>query len=338
MRDRQARRWPANGRTDGARARASSPDGSPQDGAVVIATRPAPAPSARRRPAAARAALRVLATLLLIPLGFAGCATSTPPTPTVVNIRVDAAAARRLQEDMGDEDLLAAMAWYVVHQIGLPLGTPLSAYFFTSQHAFEAGLIARAGVETSMAREQARFATGVGTADGMFLRADRLNGRPLLVRAGLYAHELVHLSQYHLAGGKRAGSEQWLREGFADWVRFRALDHFRLRPYAESRRRLLDEVRLAGPLEVFPGLGALVTSRQWIEARAAGGGRGNALTYGQAFLAVDWLAERVGHPRIVDYFRRFRALDDRVRNFREAFGMPAAEFHRDFRARLAALL
>jgi hypothetical protein len=37
-------------------------------------------------------------------------------------------------------------------------------------------------------------------------------------RVALLAHEMAHSFQYELGGGRRGTSDQWLREGFADWV------------------------------------------------------------------------------------------------------------------------
>jgi len=237
--------------------------------------------------------------------------------------------------DAADARVLATVSWVLTSELGLPLPWPLTAHFYGSQDAFVEGLVLRGGADAGSAREQARYATGVGTARGIFIRSDRLVAAPLVVRAGLFAHELAHVSQYELARGRRGGSEQWLREGFADWVRFRTLDALSLRPYAESRRRVIEEVRRAGPVGSLPALGVLVSNRQWTEARDRAG---SPATYGQAFLATDWLVERCGHAAVVDYFRRFGDLDDRARNFHDAFGAAPGQFAEEFRARLPALL
>jgi hypothetical protein len=263
----------------------------------------------------------------------AGCAPAA--RPAVVAVRLPRSEPPPLATESGDPEVLSAVAWFVTQRVGLPLPLWLHAHFFPSQDAFEQGLVARARVDADIAREQARFATGVGTAEGMFLRGDRLAGAPLHVRVGLYAHELTHVSQYELAGGRRGASEQWLREGFADWVRYQALDHFRVRPYAESRRRAIREVRQWGAAARLPALGVLVSNRQWTAARTQWGA---AATYGQAFLAADWLVERAGRERVVEYFRRFGRSDDRAAHFREVFGMPPGQFHVEFRTRLASLL
>lgn len=251
-------------------------------------------------------------------------------------VRLTLAASSPVLEEGADEaGLLSAVAWVLVQRLGLPLSPHVFAYFYSSREAFELGLVTDAGLETWVARDQARFAWGIGNDQGIFLRQDKLAGAPLAVRVGLVAHELTHVSQYELAGGRRGRSEQWLREGLADWVRCQVLQHFGLRSYAESRRRVLEDIRRQGSLERFPELTTLGANQEWNTARAQHGTVG---TYRQAFLAVDWLVERRGHEAVIDYFRRFGSLDDREGNFQAAFGVPLAEFALEFRSRLATLL
>ena len=285
-----------------------------------------------RRPGLERR-VAVIAAMLALAVVAAGCATTGPGK--VTQVEVARPIAPPLPMDAAETRVLATISWVLTRELGLPLPWPLTAHFYGSQDAFVEGLVLRGGADAGSAREQARYATGVGTAHGIFIRSDRLVAAPLLVRAGLFAHELAHVSQYEMARGRRGGSEQWIREGFADWVRFRTLDALSLRPYAESRRRVIEEVRRAGPVGRLPALGVLVSNRQWIEARD---GVGSPATYGQAFLATDWLVERWGHAAVIDYFRRFADGDDRARNFRAAFGAAPGQFAEEFRARLPALL
>jgi hypothetical protein len=269
-----------------------------------------------------------LALLLLA----AGCARLAERS--VVRLTL-AAPAPALEEGADEAALLSAVAWVLVQRLGLPLSPNVFAYFYSSREAFELGLVTDAGLETWVARDQARFAWGIGNDQGIFLRQDRLAAAPLAVRVGLVAHELTHVSQYELAGGRRGRSEQWLREGLADWVRYQVLQHFGLRSYAESKRRILEEIRRQGSLDRFPELTTLGANREWNAARAQYGAVG---TYRQAFLAVDWLVERRGHDAIIDYFRRFGSVDEREGNFQAAFGVPPGEFALEFRSRLSTLL
>jgi len=280
-----------------------------------------------------RAWAGVALTLALV-VGFAaGCVSGTH---TSFEVPLDRPATP-LRADASDADTLAAVAAILMERFALPLpkAPPLRAHFYSSQDAFEQGLIADGGLpDRTMARDQARFAVGVGTASGMFFRGDRLSLVPRLERVGLFAHELTHVSQFEMAGGKRGG-DQWLREGFADWIKYRTLEVVGLRTYADSRRLIVRQMARAGAVDKFPALGVLVTNRQWVTARNDLGG---PATYGQAFLAVDWLVERTSREKVIDYFRRFARRDDRVAHFRDAFGMPPGLFAEEFRARLPTLL
>ena len=284
-------------------------------------------PSWIRRRRAGWAGLALAAGLV------AGCVTGTHTSFEVPLGR----PAAPLRADASDADTLAAVAAILVERFELPLpaAPPLRAHFYSSQDAFEQGLVSDGGMpDRAMARDQARFAVGVGTASGMFFRGDRLALVPRMERVGLFAHELTHVSQFELAGGRRGG-DQWIREGFADWIKYRTIEVLGMRTYADSRRQVLRQVARAGPPDGLPALGVLVTNRQWVTARNELGG---PATYGQAFLAVDWLVERTGRERVLDYFRRFARRDDRTGHFRDAFGMPPGLFAEEFRARLPALL
>ena len=252
---------------------------------------------------------------------------------SVVEVVLDRTAPPPLQEASDPRTILSSVAWVLVERLGLPLSSPLHAYFYSTAEAFELGLVTDARSETWFAKDQARFASGVGTYYGILLREDKFRAASILARVGLVAHELTHVSQYELAGGRRGRSEQWLREGHADWVRFRVLEHLGLRSYAESRKRILQEVRRAQSVERFPSLTLLATNREWTTARNESG---QVATYYQAFLATDWLVERRGHGAVIEYFRRFGRFDDREGNFEAAFGMSLSRFADEFQSRLGS--
>lgn len=272
-------------------------------------------------------------TCLAALIAGAGCA--AVGQRSVLEVNLDRTGPPALQAGADHSQVLSSVAGIVVNRIGLPLSRPLHAYFYSTQEAFELGLVTDARVDTWLAKDQARFAWGVGTYYGIFLREDKLGSASLLSRVGLIAHELTHVGQYELVGGRRGSSDQWLREGFAEWVKFQALEHLGLRPYAESRSRVVQEVRRAGPVEKFPALTGLATNREWTAARIQ---FGRIATYRQAFLATDWLVERNGSQTVIEYFRRFGRFDDREGNFLAAFGLPVGEFAKEFRLKLSTLV
>ena len=105
------------------------------------------------------------------------------------------------------------------------------------------------------------------------------------------------------------------------------LDSLRLGRFADERARRVGQVRRAIDRTPFPPLAELATFPQWVSWRSR---QGADVTYGQAFLAVDLLIERKGHPAAADYFRR-------LGNFRGAFGQDLTAFDREFAAHLRDL-
>jgi len=79
--------------------------------------------------------------------------------------------------------------------------------------------------------------------------------------------------------------------------------------------------------KTVPSLSQLSTFPQWVSWRSK---EGVEVTYNQGFLAVDFLIERGGHQAAVEYFRLFARSDDRLANFRTAFGQELPAFEREF--------
>src|SRR2546429_8250801 len=108
---------------------------------------------------------------------------------------------------------------------------------------------------------------------------------------------ISHVSQRRLAEGGRGGAAQWILEGHADWVKVQVLDLLGVRPYRESRDEIVRSVIGSKmPAKFFPDLEVLATNAGWTTARNQFGA---PATYGQAFLAVDWLVERYGSAELL---------------------------------------
>src|SRR5256712_934988 len=205
-------------------------------------------------------------------------------------IRFDAPAPPSLDQSPSDSELIDAIAWLMRHRLDLPFPADIKAYVYVNEATFVDGLIKIGGEKIDEAWDRGRFASGVATRVGLFLRGDYLARIHLVGRAGLFAHELAHVSQSKLRAGGRGRPAQWILEGHADWVKFKVLDLLGYRPYAESRDTV---VRAAlgstTPIKFFPDLPALASNAAWTQSVNR---LGAPATYGQAFLAVDWLA----HP------------------------------------------
>jgi hypothetical protein len=165
-----------------------------------------------------------------------------------------------------------------------------------------------------MATSTAERMDAVGGYRRVLLNEAAIDRQPWPIRVASLAHEVAHSLQYELGGGQRGHSDQWLREGFAEWMSMQILDRLRGLRYSEARRRYALQVRRgkAG----MPPLSAMATFPQWVEIN----GHPELSPYALAFLSVDFLIERHGLPAVVEYFSRFARTQDRLGNFRAAFG------------------
>jgi hypothetical protein len=197
---------------------------------------------------------------------------------------------------------------------------PVTFHFYPDRAAFEAGLV-EAGQDAASARETAAAMVGVGMHGRVLLNHDGLDAIPWPERVRMLAHELVHSLQYELADGSRGTSEQWLREGFAEWVAFMTVERLGGYPLADLRHHQLALFR-ASDRSRAPRLDDMLTFAQWVPLA----GRHEIAPYPQAFLAADLLVERHGAPAIIGYFRQFASTHDYELAFRRAFREDRAAF------------
>jgi hypothetical protein len=203
-------------------------------------------------------------------------------------------------------------------------GFPVTFEFLPGRGAFEQRLIL-AGYAPDLARTTAKTMAGVGGYRRVLINEGSLEAMPWPARIGLMAHELGHSLQYELGGGRRGTSDQWLREGFADWLSIRVLERLDASSLAAVRAARRREVRGARR-SALPSLAELSTFAQWVAA----GERHGAIVYDFAFVAVDFLLARHGQGPILEYFRLFAASSDRIGNFQHAFGEDLEAFERAF--------
>jgi hypothetical protein len=248
------------------------------------------------------------------------------------DIRFDAPATPSRGESPSDSELIDSIACLMRNRLDLPFPSGIKAYVCVNQAAFVEGLIKIAGETSEDAWEQ-RFAWGYATRVGLFLRGDYLARMNLVGRASLFAHELTHVSQNRLREGGRGRPAQWILEGHAEWVKFKVVDLLGYRAYAESRDIMM-RAALGATITFFPDLSALVTNAAWLESTR----RLSAMaTYGQAFLAVDWLVERYGSAKLLEFLGRFALDADPREHWRTVFPISDRQFADEFRARLEGL-
>lgn len=104
---------------------------------------------------------------LLVLVGCAGTGART-----VVKIDLGRPVPTTLHEASDAATFLASVA-AAVKDLGLPLSSPVHAYFYPTQAAFEIGLVSDARWSVDLARAAAVSSWGVGTYYGIFLREDK---------------------------------------------------------------------------------------------------------------------------------------------------------------------
>lgn len=183
--------------------------------------------------------------------------------------------------------------------------------------AFEAALLDDRDVPSTLGSSLASL-VGVSTPDRIRLNAHQLYQYGWSDRIAALAHEMTHVAQYELAGGRRRNTEQWLREGMAEWVGLRVLEVLGEGTAADGVRAT--RAALALPLlpgQRLPPLRDLVSAESW--CRLVAGGLERPI-YDLSLLAAADLIDRYGLDVLVEYFARFSRSDNRAVHFSACFG------------------
>jgi hypothetical protein len=266
----------------------------------------------------------IVAPLAALALLVAGCAAD----PRVLPVRLDPRALEgpaRVGPLTDYAPAVRAVSAVMARDLGLPLPSAVTLFIYPSREGYADGLIDVGGLPAARAREISGYSVGLGQHRRLFINEAALGDRAPRVWLGVLAHELTHVVQYQLAGGRRGQSEQWLREGMADWVASQVLDRLGVATFRHERQEAMRAV--AGELPLLRDdpldLVALGQPRGWETRHLRSGDR---LTYRLAFLLTDDLVRRRGFEHLVDYFRAFARSDDRFGHFQQAFGLSLGEF------------
>lgn len=277
-----------------------------------------------RRSSILWAARRRVAALAVAALLAVGCARQVQ----VLSFSIDAlppAAPVRVGVPGSYESAVRVIASIMTAELRLPLPSRFTVYVYPTGAEYAAGLARVGRMSAARAAEIADYSVGLGHHRQLFINDEALRGAPRSAWLGVVAHELTHAAQYELSGGRRGRSEQWLREGMADWVRFLVLERLGEDTFRRQRERALSAV--AGALPALrddpPDLLVLGSPPGWSARTVRSGGR---LTYGLAFLLTDDLIRRRGFESLRAYFRAFTDSDDRFGHFRRAFALSVKEF------------
>ncbi|MBI2467103.1 MAG: hypothetical protein HYV62_04695 [Candidatus Rokubacteria bacterium] len=285
-----------------------------------------PTPSHAQGPGRLRVAI---AAALLLGAGCAG-----PSLVLPVHLERDVLRAAADAAPPADyASAVRAISAVMVEELGLPLPGEFTLYVYPTRGAYARGLAAAGDLPAERAADIARHSAGLGQARRLFINDGALRDVPRKVWLGVLAHELTHVAQYALSGGRRGRSEQWLREGMADWVACRVVERLGAGRFREERDRAVRAVargfgRLGdGPLDLVE----LGRPHGWEARHRRAGGK---LTYRLVFLLTDELVRRHGFERLLTYLRAFADADDRFGNFRRAFGVSVEAFEAEALGRL----
>ncbi len=223
------------------------------------------------------------------------------------------------------ESALRAIATVMAAELGIPFPRGFMAFLYPTGAGYAEGLAAAGGMPVDRAGDIAAYSVGLGQAGRIFVSMETLRDAPRPVWLGILAHELTHVAQYELSGGRRGSSEQWLREGMTDWVACQVLERLGESTVAREREGVLTAVAQALPLLQGRPLGLIDLGRPlgW-EARHLRLGDGP--TYRLAFLLTEELIRRRGLRALLDYFRAVAESDDRFGHFQRAFGLSVEQF------------
>jgi hypothetical protein len=273
----------------------------------------------------------LLALLLLAIIGGCGNGRMVLPITIDPSSLVPPRDGRELRTDAAAVRGIAAI---LARDLGLPVPPRFTVYFYDSAKSFERGLIQDGDVSPARAAELSDFAIGVGRRRQLLLNEEGIDpSRREWLR--LIAHEMTHVCQIELAEGEGRAA-QWLAEGMAEWVAFTVLERLHLDNMGNRREIARRGIRNhAALISARLDLATLGTPRGFTVRHRR---EGSVPTYQLAFLMSDYLIERHGFGRVVEYFRSFRTSQSPRENFEHAFGSSLDDFEREILTHLKSTL
>ena len=265
-------------------------------------------------------------------LSAAGCAARSeqPRAIAVENVRARPESRAEFIDDY--EGALASIAVVAERDLRLPKLQGV-LHLLADREALYRVLEAN-GADPVTARGAADRMLAVGAYRAVFVNLTAFQRLNWNARIAVLSHEVAHAAQYELSGGRRSTSDQWLREGFADWVQAHVLDTLGVLTRDGILTRNSRFISRPGQREQLPPLAALTDFPAWV---AATNGPGSDLLYPYAYVATDFLIRRHSLQAAIDYFRLFADFDDPRANFKRAFGEEWSAFDAALRDHVAAL-
>ena len=272
--------------------------------------------------------------LVLLALATAACAARVDPPRAIVLEQIQTRPEPRAEFVNDYEGAMASIAAITEKELGLPKlqGT---VHLLADRDAMYA-VLSESGADPATAKGAADTMLAIGTHRAVYVNQAsfaRLNWNARLM---LLSHEAAHVAQYELSAGKRSTSDQWLREGFADWVQAYVTEKMQIGTMTRDsiRSRNARFISQTGMREQLPPLAKLANFPEWV---AVANSPASKLLYPYAFVATDFLIARHSMDEAVEYFRLFAKSDDRLANFRQAFGEEWSAFDAALRQHISQL-
>ena len=238
-----------------------------------------------------------------------------------------------LGDVVGYGEAVHTIAGIMVRELDIPLSGPLTVFVYPTREAYADGLVRSGGLAPEQAARVAEYSIAVTEHGRLFINDEDMRDLPRSAWLAMIAHELAHHAQYQLSGGRRGRSEQWLREGMADWIACQVLERLGRSTFRHERDLALREVAAGWPeLARRPlDLVELGRPRGWEARHLEPDGQ---LVYRLAFLLTDDLIRQHGWSRVLDYFRAFAESEERSDEFKRSFGASLEQFGAEGLARL----
>ena len=254
---------------------------------------------------------------ILAALLTAACAARVDPPRAIVLEDIRARPEPRAEFVDDYESALISIAAITEKDLGLPrlqgtlhLVADRDAMFLILQES---------GADPATARGAADTMLALGTHRAVYVNQASFAKLNWNARLALLSHETAHVAQYELSGGRRSTSDQWLREGFGDWVQAYVLEKLQVGTMNRENilRRNARFIARPGMREQLPPLSKLANFPEWVVVANSPASR---LLYPYAYVATDFLIQRHSVEEAITYFRLFAESDDRLANFKQAFG------------------
>jgi len=281
--------------------------------------------------------LRASRAVIIAFLSGVGMAQSLPcdAAPREIPIAITESSDRPDPRKIADyASAIDAIVRVLMQKFDLPVPRHTFTIYRTREE-FEAALIEHMRLAPALAQSTASFAQAAVGGQRILVNEVEVEKLSWPERIELIAHEITHTVQLELAGHRSLVRQQWLTEGFAEWIAYSVTESLGLDDLSRQRARIIALLRAEGGVGSLPSLAEMNTLAQFIGARRK---YGFAATFSHSFLIVECLMKRHSFGAVVEYFRHFKVSGNYAANFHLAFGEKVEDFEAESARCLTRLL